>query len=86
VKGDPSGYWRANRILITVLLLIWALVSFVFSILLANPLYTIRVGQIPMSFWWAHQGSMVVFVILIFVYAFAMDRIDRRYDVHEENE
>jgi putative solute:sodium symporter small subunit len=78
------AYWRANRLLIGILLAIWAIVSFGLSLLLANPLYEIRVGQLPMSFWWAHQGSMFVFVILIFVYAIVMDRIDRKYDVHED--
>lgn len=80
------SYWRANRILITALLVVWGLVSYVFGILLAEPLGTIRVGRLPMSFWWAHQGSMIVFVVLIFVYAIVMDRLDRKYDVHEEEE
>lgn len=79
-------YWRANQILIAVLLIIWATVSYLFAIILAEPLSALRVGQLPMSFWWAHQGSMFVFVILIFVYAFAMDRLDKKYDVHEEEE
>ena len=79
-------YWRANQILIAVLLIIWAAVSYLFAIILAEPLSALRVGQLPMSFWWAHQGSMFVFVVLIFVYAFAMDRLDKKYDVHEEEE
>lgn len=86
MSDGPLRYWRANRILIGVLLTIWALVSFVFAILLADPLSEARVGQLPMSFWWAHQGSMFVFVILIFAYAIIMDRLDRKYDVHEEEE
>lgn len=85
-SSSLRSYWRSNRLLIVVLLAIWGIVSYVFSILLAEPLYTVRVGNLPMSFWWAHQGSMVVFVILIFVYALAMDRLDRKYDVHEEEE
>lgn len=84
-KSSAEAYWRANRRLIAILLAIWALVSYVFAILLARPLYTIHVGRLPMSFWWAQQGSMVVFVILIFVYAKMMDRIDRKFDVHEED-
>ena len=85
-RDSARAYWRANRLLIAVLLAIWALVSFFFVILLAEPLYETRVGRLPMSFWWAQQGSMIVFVILIFVYARSMDAIDRRYDVHEEDE
>ena len=82
--SSARSYWRANRLLIAVLLAIWGVVSFLFSILLARPLDDLRVGSLPMSFWWAHQGSMVVFVILIFAYAILMDRIDRKYDVHED--
>jgi len=78
------GYWRANKTLIAVLLVIWALVSHVFAIFLARPLYGVHVGHLPMSFWWAQQGSMIVFVILIFVYAIVMDRLDEKYDVHED--
>lgn len=80
------SYWRANRLLITVLLVIWGTVSYLFAILMARPLASVSVGRLPMSFWWAHQGSMLVFVVLIFVYAIAMDRLDRKYDVHEEDE
>jgi putative solute:sodium symporter small subunit len=78
-----QDYWRANITLIRNLLLIWLAVSYVAAILLANPLYGIKIGQIPLSFWFAQQGSMIVFVILIFVYAWKMDRIDQEHDVHE---
>lgn len=70
-------YWRKNRSLIAVLLAIWFVVSFGFAILLAEPLAGFSVGRLPMGFWWAQQGSMVVFVALIFVYARRMDRLDR---------
>lgn len=86
MNSSVQNYWRSNKILIAVLLAVWALVSYVFAILLAKPLYAIKVGQLPMSFWWAHQGSMYVFVALIFIYAYAMDRLDRKYDVHEESD
>ena len=85
-KSSAEAYWKANRTLITVLLVIWALVSYVFGIFLAEPLYDVSVGRVPMSFWWAQQGSMLVFVALIFVYARRMDALDREYDVHEEEE
>lgn len=84
-KESAKAYWRANRILIAILLVIWALVSYVFAILLARPFEAVNVGSIPMSFWWAQQGSMIVFVILIFVYAKRMDTLDEKYDVHEED-
>ena len=84
VESASAAYWRANKALIAVLLVIWALVSFGFAILLARPLYGVHVGNLPMSFWWAQQGSMVVFVLLIFVYAWRMDQLDEKFDVHEE--
>ena len=84
-SGDSAReYWKQNRTLIAVLLAIWFLVSFVFAIFLAEPLYEAKIGQIPASFWWAQQGSMLVFVILIFVYACLMDRLDKKYDVHDD--
>ncbi len=77
------AYWKANIRLIFILLAIWALVSYVAGIILAQPLSTINVGRVPLSFWFAHQGSMITFVILIFVYAKLMDKIDNEFDVHE---
>jgi len=78
-----QAYWRANRALIVVLLFIWALVSLGFGILLVEPLNKIRFFGVPLGFWFAQQGSIYVFVILIFVYARRMDKIDRDHDVHE---
>lgn len=82
-KLDRRGYWRANVRLIVTLLSIWALVSFVFSILLIEWLNTLRIGHLPLGFWFAQQGSIYVFVVLIFVYAWRMDRLDRKYGVRE---
>ena len=79
-------YWRKNKTLIAVLLAIWALVSYGFAIFLARPLYEIKMGSVPMSFWWAQQGSMFVFVILIFVYAKVMDGLDKKYGLDEGDE
>ena len=77
-------YWKKNQRLIAILLAIWALVSYGFAIFGARLLYGIKMGSLPMSFWWAQQGSMFVFVILIFVYARRMDKLDREYDVEED--
>jgi putative solute:sodium symporter small subunit len=79
----PEGYWRANVRLQFGLLAIWAVFGYVLSIFLAGPLNTITVYGFPVAFWFAQQGAIVVFVILIFVYAWQMDRIDEKYDVHE---
>lgn len=86
VEGGEQAaraYWRENLRAILVLLAIWALVSLVAGILLAEPLHGVILGQVPLSFWFAHQGSIITFVVLIFVYCWWMDRIDRKYDVHE---
>lgn len=80
---SPKEYWKRNVRLISVLLCIWALVSFGFGILLANKLSGIHIGRLPAGFWWAQQGSMYVFVALIFIYAWRMDKLDREFDVHE---
>lgn len=80
-KNDRDAYWRKNRQLIAILLTIWAVVSYGLAILFPMEF---KIGQLPAGFWWAQQGSMYVFVILIFVYAWRMDAIDREFDVHEE--
>ncbi|WP_038042957.1 DUF4212 domain-containing protein [Thermus tengchongensis] len=76
-------YWKANVSLIRNLLIVWALVSYVFGILLVEPLNGIRLGGLPLGFWFAQQGSIYVFVVLIFYYAWRMDQLDRHYGVHE---
>lgn len=82
-NNDPYGlrrtYWRANTALIRNLLIVWASVSLVFSILLVQPLNAIQLGGVPFGFWMAQQGSIYVFVALIFVYAVQMDKLDRKY-------
>ena len=82
-KNNGLAYWKANVRLIIILLVIWAVVSYLLSIILAGPLNSISLGQLPFGFWWAQQGSMFVFVILIFVYSKMMDKVDQDHDVHE---
>jgi len=77
------GYWRSNLRLQLGLLAVWAVVGYVLSIFLAHVLNDYTVYGFPIAFWFAQQGSIVVFVILIFLYAFSMDRIDHEYEVHE---
>lgn len=79
-----EGYWRSNLKYIAILLGIWFLVSFGFGILLAEPLNNIQIGGFKLGFWFAQQGSIYVFVILIFVYVWLMNRLDKKYDVHED--
>ncbi|NEP85445.1 MAG: DUF4212 domain-containing protein [Okeania sp. SIO2C2] len=76
-----QAYWRANKALIRNLLIVWALVSIVFSILLVQPLNAIQFFGVPLGFWMAQQGSIYVFVILIFTYAIQMDKLDQKYNM-----
>lgn len=80
---DRAGYWRANMRVIGFLLLIWAAVSYGCGILFVESLNHFSLGKLPLGFWFSQQGSIFIFVILIFVYAFVMDRIDRRFGVRE---
>ncbi|CAN6961706.1 MULTISPECIES: DUF4212 domain-containing protein [Psychrobacter] len=82
--NDPSGYWRANVRLILGSLVIWALVSYGFAILLRPLLAGIRIGGTDLGFWFAQQGSIAVFIILIFFYAWRMNKLDKQYGVDEE--
>ncbi|MBN2140748.1 MAG: DUF4212 domain-containing protein [Desulfovibrionaceae bacterium] len=76
-------YWRRNLRLMLVLLAIWAVVSYGFSIVFVQALNKIHLGGFPLGFWFAQQGSIYTFVGLIFVYVWRMRRLDREYDVHE---
>ncbi len=78
--NQRQAYWRANKTLITILLIIWAFVSIGCGILLVQPLNAISLGNAPLGFWIAQQGAIFIFVILIFVYATQMDKLDRKYD------
>lgn len=76
-------YWRRNLRLMLGLLAVWALVGFGFSMLFADALNAIYLGGFPLGFWFAQQGSIYVFVVLIFVYVWRMQKLDREFDVHE---
>ena len=78
-------YWHTNLKYLGVLLGIWFLVSYGFGILWVDQLDRIRIGGFKLGFWFAQQGSIYVFVVLIFVYVVLMNRLDRRYDVDERD-
>ena len=82
---DQTGqaYWSAVLGLLGKILAIWFVVSFGAGILFADALNGIKLGGYPLGFWFAHQGSIQIFIALIFYYAKAMDKIDRKFDVHE---
>ena len=77
-------YWRKNLRLLAILLSIWFVVSYGFGILLVDELNTIRLGGFKLGFWFAQQGSQYVFIILIFIYVFRMNRLDREFGFHED--
>ena len=77
-------YWKANLSLIVISLVIWFVVSFGFGILFADALNGIKIGGYKLGFWFAQQGSMYIFVALIFIYAANMNKLDRKFNVHEE--
>jgi putative solute:sodium symporter small subunit len=78
------GYWRANLRLQLTLLAVWALFGYVLAILFADPLNDVSFGGFPLGFWFAQQGAIYVFVLLIFIYAITMDRVDHEFGVQEE--
>jgi len=82
-KKDMKAYWKENLGYLAILLSVWFLVSYVFGILLVDQLNTIKLGGFKLGFWFAQQGSMYVFVILIFVYVKLMNKLDKKYGVDE---
>ncbi len=82
-KSD-AGYWAANVRIILVSLVIWAICSFGFGILLRPMLSGISVGGTDLGFWFAQQGEILGFLALIFFYAWRMNKLDREHGVDEE--
>jgi len=77
-------YWRRNLLLMLKLLTIWFIVSFGFGIILVDTLNQIQIGGYKLGFWFAQQGSIYVFVVLIFYYARKMAALDREFGVEED--
>lgn len=78
-NSKSKKYWKKNLKYLTVLLSVWFLVSFVFGVLLVDELNTIKLGGFKLGFWFAQQGSIYVFVILIFVYIKLMNKLDKEF-------
>ena len=76
---SSSGYWRANLICVGILMSIWFIVSYGCGILLVDELNKIRMGGFKLGFWFAQQGSIYVFVVLIAVYVVVMKKLDHKY-------
>ncbi|BAV94438.1 DUF4212 domain-containing protein [Ichthyobacterium seriolicida] len=82
-QKNASAYWKENLKYLIVLLGLWFLVSYVLSIILKEDLDEIRMGGFKLGFWFAQQGSMFVYVILIFVYVYLMNKLDKKYGYDE---
>ena len=85
-RQKRAKYWRRNLQYVGVLLTIWFVVSYGLGILFVDQLDRIRIGGFKLGFWFAQQGSIYVFVVIIFVYVFLMNRLDRAYDVDEQEQ
>lgn len=81
---NRSAYWRANLRLVASCMIVWFVCSYGFGILLVEQLNRIHIGGLKLGFWFAQQGSIYIFVCLIFFYSWRMNKLDRKYDVHED--
>lgn len=82
-KNSAQQYWRENLRFLAILLLIWFTVSFGFGIIFVDFFNQFRIGGAKLGFWFAQQGSIYVFVVLIFVYVWGMNRLDLKYGQEE---
>ena len=78
-----SPYWQDNLRILKILLTIWFIVSFLLAIVFADALNEFRMGGFRLGFWFAQQGAVYCYVVLIFVYIGLMNRLDRRYKVDQ---
>ena len=83
-KEQLKGYWKANIKYLIILLCIWFVVSFGCGVLFADQLNQIKIGGFKLGFWFAQQGSIFAFIILIFIYVYLMNRLDKRFDLDEK--
>ena len=82
-KENQKKYWKENIGYVAILLFIWFVVSYVFGIVLVDELNTIRLGGFKLGFWFAQQGSIYVFVVLIFIYIQLMNKLDKKYNLND---
>jgi|TARA_B100000405_G_scaffold203139_1_gene142587 putative solute:sodium symporter small subunit len=83
LKERRKAYWRANLRILAILMSIWFVVSFGCGILFVEPLNQIKLGGFKFGFWMAQQGSIYVFVALIFVYVRQMNKLDREFNFQD---
>ncbi len=83
-EKNLDQYWNKNLKYLLILLSIWFVVSYGCGILFADALNSVKIGGFPLGFWFAQQGSIYIFVILIFVYVYLMNKLDKEFDVDEK--
>ena len=86
MHSKKDSYWNENIRILIFLLSIWFLVSFGFGILLSDWLDQFQIGGFKLGFWFAQQGSIYVFIILIFIYIHLMNKLDKKYFEEENSE
>lgn len=84
LQEQRTAYWNANLRILGVCLAIWFIAGFLLPIFLVDALNTISLGGYPLGFWVAQQGSIYTFLVVIFFYAWRMNKLDREFDVHED--
>lgn len=83
-RQKMQEYWRRNVRILLTLLGLWFAVSYLFGILLVDELNKFSLGGFKLGFWFAQQGAIYCFVLIIFVYVILMNKLDREFDVHED--
>ena len=84
MKDKTQQYWKENLKIVFSLLVIWFIASFGFGIIFSDTLDQIRLGGFKLGFWFAQQGSIYIFVIIIFLYVWLMKRLDKKLSEEEE--
>ena len=79
MNSQDQSYWQANLTLIRRLLVVWFAVPFLGGIVFVDFFNQFRLGGYPLGFWIAQQGAIYVFVVLVFYYAYRMERLDEEY-------
>tara|TARA_X000000368_G_C22422099_1_gene446517 strand:- start:89 stop:343 length:255 start_codon:yes stop_codon:yes gene_type:complete len=81
-----QNYWRSNLKILSILLSIWFIVSFGFGIIFSDFLDQFQIGGFKLGFWFAQQGSIYLFVLLIFIYIHLMNKLDKKYKNKSEKD
>ncbi len=83
-EQDLRAYWKYNILYIAILLSIWFTVSYLFGIILVDQLDHFNIGGFPLGYWFANQGAEIIFCLLIAIYVYLMNRLDRKFNVYED--